>query len=45
MAKISTKAQQMPASAIRKLIQLADAAVEKVVKVNRLNMCKPVNVP
>ena len=41
MAKISTKAQQMPASAIRKLIPLADAAVEKGVKVYRLNMGQP----
>ena len=41
MAKISAKAQQMPASAIRKLIPLADAAVEKGVKVYRLNMGQP----
>ena len=41
MAQISTKAQMMPASAIRKLIPLADAAVEKGVKVYRLNMGQP----
>ena len=41
MAKISVKAQQMPASAIRKLIPLADAAAEKGVKVYRLNMGQP----
>ena len=41
MAQISTKAQMMPASAIRKLTPLADAAVEKGVKVYRLNMGQP----
>ncbi len=41
MASISLKAQQMPASAIRKLIPLADAAKELGVKVYRLNMGQP----
>ena len=41
MAQISTKAQMMPASAIRKLIPLADAAAEKGTKVYRLNMGQP----
>ena len=41
MATISQKAQAMPASAIRKLIPLADAAKERGVKVFHLNMGQP----
>ncbi len=41
MAKISRKAEQMPASAIRKLVPLADAAKEKGVKVYHLNVGAP----
>ncbi len=41
MASISLKSQQMPASAIRKLIPLADAAKELGIKVYRLNMGQP----
>ena len=41
MASISTKAQQMPASAIRKLVPLADAAKKQGVKVYHLNLGQP----
>ena len=38
MASISNKAQQMPASAIRKLVPFADAAKKQGVKVYHLNL-------
>ena len=41
MAKISNKSQQMPASAIRKLVPFADAAKEEGVKVYHLNVGQP----
>lgn len=41
MASISLKAQQMPASAIRKLVPLADAAKKQGVKVYHLNIGQP----
>ena len=41
MAKISTKAELMPASAIRKLVPLADAAKKNGVKVYHLNIGQP----
>ena len=41
MASISNKAQQMPASAIRKLVPLADAAKKQGVKVYHLNLGQP----
>ena len=41
MAKISEKAVQMPASAIRKLVPLADAAKKQGVKVYHLNLGQP----
>ena len=41
MAKISEKAIQMPASAIRKLVPLADAAKRQGVKVYHLNLGQP----
>lgn len=41
MANISTKAQQMPASAIRKLVPLADAAKKQGTKVYHLNVGQP----
>lgn len=41
MANISTKAVQMPASAIRKLVPLADAAKKEGVKVYHLNLGQP----
>lgn len=41
MATISSKAQQMPASAIRKLVPLADAAKKQGVKVYHLNIGQP----
>lgn len=41
MAKISQTAQQMPASAIRKLVPLADAAKKEGVKVYHLNLGQP----
>ena len=41
MANISLKAQQMPASAIRKLVPLADAAKKEGVKVYHLNIGQP----
>ncbi len=41
MAKISEKAQAMPASAIRKLVPLADAAKKQGVKVYHLNLGQP----
>ncbi len=41
MVNLSKKAQQMPASAIRKLVPLADAAVKEGAKVYRLNMGQP----
>ena len=41
MAKISEKAIQMPASAIRKLVPLADAAKREGVKVYHLNLGQP----
>ena len=41
MANISTKAQQMPASAIRKLVPFADAAKKEGVKVYHLNLGQP----
>ena len=41
MANISLKAQQMPASAIRKLVPLADAAKKQGVKVYHLNVGQP----
>ena len=41
MANISNKAQQMPASAIRKLVPFADAAKKEGVKVYHLNLGQP----
>ena len=41
MASISNKAQQMPASAIRKLVPFADAAKKQGVKVYHLNLGQP----
>lgn len=41
MANISNKAQAMPASAIRKLVPLADAAKKQGVKVYHLNLGQP----
>ena len=41
MAKISNKAVQMPASAIRKLVPVADAAKKQGVKVYHLNLGQP----
>ena len=41
MANISNKAQAMPASAIRKLVPLADAAKKQGVKVYHLNVGQP----
>ena len=41
MARISDKAQAMPASAIRKLVPLADAAKKQGVKVYHLNLGQP----
>ncbi len=41
MATISNKAQAMPASAIRKLVPLADAAKKQGVKVYHLNLGQP----
>ena len=41
MVQISQKAQLMPASAIRKLIPLSDAAKKQGVKVYHLNMGQP----
>ena len=41
MANISTKAQLMPASAIRKLVPLADAAKKQGTKVYHLNVGQP----
>ena len=41
MASISNKAQQMPASAIRKLVPMADAAKKQGVKVYHLNLGQP----
>lgn len=41
MANISNKAQMMPASAIRKLVPLADAAKKNGVKVYHLNIGQP----
>ena len=41
MANISTKAIQMPASAIRKLVPLADAAKKQGTKVYHLNVGQP----
>ena len=41
MASISNKAQHMPASAIRKLVPLADAAKKQGVKVYHLNLGQP----
>ena len=41
MANISNKAQQMPASAIRKLVPYADAAKKQGVKVYHLNLGQP----
>ncbi len=41
MANISEKAQQMPASAIRKLVPYADSAKKKGVKVYHLNLGQP----
>ncbi len=41
MASISSKAQQMPASAIRKLVPLADSAKKEGVKVYHLNIGQP----
>lgn len=41
MANISTKALQMPASAIRKLVPLADAAKKQGTKVYHLNVGQP----
>ena len=46
MAHISEKAQQMPASAIRKLVPFADAAKKEGVKVYHLNLGQPdINSP
>ena len=41
MAHISKKAEMMPASAIRKLVPLADAAASQGVKVYHLNVGQP----
>lgn len=41
MANISLKSQQMPASAIRKLVPLADAAKKQGIKVYHLNIGQP----
>ncbi|MGN1210826.1 MAG: pyridoxal phosphate-dependent aminotransferase [Candidatus Cryptobacteroides sp.] len=41
MANISNKAQMMPASAIRKLVPLADAAKKNGIKVYHLNIGQP----
>ena len=41
MAKISEKALQMPASAIRKLVPFADAAKKQGTKVYHLNLGQP----
>ena len=41
MASISEKAKQMPASAIRKLVPIADAAKKQGVKVYHLNLGQP----
>jgi aspartate aminotransferase len=41
MAKISEKAVQMPASAIRKLVPFADAAKKQGTKVYHLNLGQP----
>ena len=41
MVKISQKASLMPASAIRKLVPLADAAKKSGVKVYHLNIGQP----
>ena len=41
MANISIKAQAMPASAIRKLVPLADAAKKQGTKVYHLNLGQP----
>ena len=41
MAQISNKAVQMPASAIRKLVPMADAAKKEGVKVYHLNLGQP----
>ena len=41
MANISKKAEMMPASAIRKLVPLADAAASKGIKVYHLNVGQP----
>ena len=41
MANISNKAIQMPASAIRKLVPMADAAKKEGVKVYHLNLGQP----
>jgi aspartate aminotransferase len=41
MANISNKAIQMPASAIRKLVPVADAAKKQGVKVYHLNLGQP----
>ena len=41
MAEISIKSQQMPASAIRKLVPYADAAKKQGVKVYHLNLGQP----
>ena len=41
MGKISNRAQQMPASAIRKLVPYADAAKKEGVKVYHLNIGQP----
>ena len=41
MARISEKAQLMPASAIRKLVPFADAAKKQGVKVYHLNLGQP----
>ena len=41
MLQISSKAQQMPASAIRKLVPLSDAAKKQGVKVYHLNIGQP----
>lgn len=41
MLQISNKAQQMPASAIRKLVPLSDAAKKRGIKVYHLNIGQP----
>ena len=41
MPKISVKAQQMPASPIRKLVPFADAAKKRGVKIYHLNIGQP----